>query len=361
MLHTTFYDALVIDSKSSWNSAADAGALTARVAELVGVGGDPAEVAGAAELVRGKRVLVTGAGGSIGSELCRQLAGADPSALLMLDRDETALQQVQVAVAGHGLLDTPDVILADIRDADTIAELVRDRRPDIVFHAAALKHLPMLEQYPAEGWKTNVIGTANVLGAAVDAGVETLVNVSTDKAADPSSVLGSTKRVGERLTAWYAAESERHFVSVRFGNVLGSRGSMVPLFAELMRTGRPVTVTHPDATRYFMSIPDACGLVVQASAIAEPGEVLVLDMGDPVRILDVARGMLAMTGSQSDIVFSGLRPGEKLHEELLGGGEIGRRSVHPRIFHTAVPPFDPALLAAPRTLATAPVFLATAA
>ena len=335
--------------------------LTAHIADLVGVGNDTTDLIGAAELIRGRRVLVTGAGGSIGSELCRQLAAFEPSALLMLDRDETALQQVQVAVTGHGLLDTPDVILADIRDAETLAELMRDRRPEVVFHAAALKHLPMLEQYPGEAWKTNVVGTANVLQAAADAGVATLVNVSTDKAADPTSVLGLTKRLAERLTAWSAAETGRDFVSVRFGNVLGSRGSMVPLFAELIRSGRPVTVTHPDATRYFMSIPDACGLVIQAAAIADPGEVLVLDMGDPVRILDIARRMIELTGSDSDIVFSGLRSGEKLHEDLLGHGETERRPVHPKISHTSVPPFDPALLEAPRDPQTAPIFLATAA
>lgn len=331
------------------------------IADLMGIGGRSADLVGSAELIRGRRVLVTGAGGSIGSELCRQLATAGPAALLMLDRDETALQQVQVAVAGHGLLDTPDVILADIRDADALTSILCDRRPDVVFHAAALKHLPMLEQYPSEAWKTNVLGTANVLEAAAAAGVSTLVNVSTDKAADPTSVLGRTKRLAERLTAWYAASSGRDFVSVRFGNVLGSRGSLVPLFAELIRAGRPVTVTHPDATRYFMTIPEACGLVIQAAAIAEPGEVLVLDMGEPVRILDVARRIVELTQCESEIVFSGLRPGEKLHEDLLGQGEVERRPVHPKISHTSVPPFEPSLLDVPNDPQTAPILLAAAA
>ncbi|MFJ3384410.1 MULTISPECIES: UDP-N-acetylglucosamine 4,6-dehydratase family protein [unclassified Curtobacterium] len=305
------------------------------------------------DFVRGQSVLVTGAGGSIGSELCTQLMRFDPAEVVMLDRDETALQRVQVAVAGHGLLDTRDVVLADIRDAETIRQVMLDRRPDVVFHAAALKHLPMLEQYPDEGWKTNVLGTRNVLAAAAEAGVGTLVNISTDKAANPTSVLGATKRTAERLTAWTAAATGRAYVSVRFGNVLGSRGSMLPLFADLIRAGRPVTVTHPDATRYFMSIPEACHLVIQATAIAQPGEVLVLDMGQPVRILDIARRMVSAMGGTSDIVFSGLRPGEKLHEDLIGCDETERRPVHPKISHASVPPLAPSALDAPPLLLAA--------
>ncbi|ROS78311.1 polysaccharide biosynthesis protein [Curtobacterium sp. PhB130] len=312
----------------------------------------------AVDFVRGQSVLVTGAGGSIGSELCRQLMRFEPAEIIMLDRDETALQHVQVSVAGHGLLDTRDVVLADIRDATTIRDIMLDRRPDVVFHAAALKHLPMLEQYPDEGWKTNVLGTRNVLAAAAGAGVGTLVNISTDKAANPTSVLGSTKRMAERLTAWTAAETGRAYVSVRFGNVLGSRGSMVPLFADLIRAGRPVTVTHPDATRYFMSIPEACHLVIQAAAVAQPGEVLVLDMGQPVRILDIARRMVSALGGSSDIVFSGLRPGEKLHEDLIGRGETERRPVHPKISHASVPPLAPSALDAAPRANVAPVLLA---
>ncbi len=320
---------------------------------------DPADELGLeVDFVRDRTVLVTGAGGSIGSELCRQLLRFEPAEVIMLDRDETALQQVQVSVAGHGLLDSREVVLADIRDAEAIHAVMLDRRPDVVFHAAALKHLPMLEQYPDEGWKTNVLGTRNVLGAAAESGVQTLVNISTDKAANPTSVLGQTKRLAERLTAWTAAETGRDFVSVRFGNVLGSRGSMLPLFAELIRTGRPVTVTHPNATRYFMSIPEACHLVIQAAAIAQPGEVLVLDMGEPVRVLDIARRMVAALGGDSDIVFTGLRPGEKLHEDLIGRGETERRPVHPKISHASVPPLDPGALARSTSADTAPLLLA---
>lgn len=298
----------------------------------------------AAEFLRERRVLVTGAGGSIGSELCRQIMRFEPAEVIMLDRDETALQHVQVSIFGHGLLDTRDVVLADIRDADAITAIMIDRRPDVVFHAAALKHLPMLEQYPHEAWKTNVLGTLNVLEAARAAGVPRFVNISTDKAANPTSVLGTTKRVAERLTAWMAEQTGDDYVSVRFGNVLGSRGSMIPLFVELIRAGLPVTVTHPDATRFFMSIPEACHLVIQAGAIAEPGEALILDMGEPVRILDIAERLIAALERDTEIVFSGLRTGEKLHEELIGDGESERRPVHPKITHAVVPTLSPTAL-----------------
>ncbi|WP_423920212.1 polysaccharide biosynthesis protein [Frigoribacterium sp. 2-23] len=322
---------------------------------------DPGRVAG---YLTGRRVLVTGAGGSIGSELCRQISRLDPAELILLDRDETALQGVQVSISGHGLLDTTDVVLADIRDAAALHEIMADRRPDVVFHAAALKHLPMLEQYPGEAWQTNVMGTLNVLDACESAGVETVVNISTDKAAAPTSVLGRSKRLAERLTADRARRTGRRYLSVRFGNVLGSRGSMVPLFSALIAAGRPLTVTHPDATRFFMTIPEACQLVIQAGAIGDPAEVLILDMGEPVRILDVAQRMIAMSGSDVDIVFTGLRPGEKLHEELMSVDETDARPVHPLISHTAVPPLSPCDLdatslvpdsgiGAPRPLSTA--------
>lgn len=315
-----------------------------RIEDIVGRHAIETDVARVAGCVTGKRVLVTGAGGSIGAELCRQLARMSPAELIMLDRDETALQAVQLDVHGNGLLATRDVVLADVRDAEAIAEIFADRRPQVVFHAAALKHLPMLEQYPDEGWKTNVLGTRAVLEAAEAVDVETFVNVSTDKAANPTSVLGCSKRLAERLTAASAARASGRFLSVRFGNVLGSRGSMVPVFAALIEAGGPVTVTHPDVTRYFMSIPEACELVVQAAAIGRPGEVLILDMGEPVRILDVARRMIAMSGKPVDIVFTGLRPHEKLHEELVGPDEHGERLVHPLITQAPVPPLDASLL-----------------
>ncbi|MBO3663523.1 polysaccharide biosynthesis protein [Microbacterium stercoris] len=284
--------------------------------------------------ITGKRVLVTGAGGSIGSELCRQLAKYGPSELMMLDRDETGLQLAQLGTAGHGLLDTKDVILADIRDVDVLTGIFEDRRPEVVFHAAALKHLPMLEQYPDEAWKTNVLGTLNVINAARAAGVTTFVNVSTDKAANPTSVLGHSKRVAEKLTAWAGEETGMRYLSVRFGNVIGSRGSMLPTFQKLISEGKALTVTHPEATRYFMTIPEACQLVIQAGGIGRAGEVLILDMGEPVSILEVAERMIAMSGKNIEIVFTGLRNGEKLHEELVGARENLERPFHPKVSHT---------------------------
>ena len=284
--------------------------------------------------VTGRRVLVTGAGGSIGSELCRQLAKYGPSELIMLDRDETGLQDAQLGTSGHGLLDTNDVVLADIRDVELLDRIFDERKPEVVFHAAALKHLPMLEQYPDEAWKTNVIGSLNVLNAARRVGVSTFVNISTDKATNPTSVLGHSKRVAEKLTAWAGEETGMRYLSVRFGNVIGSRGSMLPTFQRLIADGRPITVTHPDATRYFMTIPEACQLVVQAGAIGRAGEVLILDMGEPVSILEVAKRMVAMSGKSIEIVFTGLRPGEKLHEELVGSRENLERPFHPKVSHT---------------------------
>lgn len=284
--------------------------------------------------ITGRRVLVTGAGGSIGSELCRQLAKFGPSELIMIDRDETGLQVAQLGTLGHGLLDSRDVVLADIREEQNLLDIFVDRRPEVVFHAAALKHLPMLEQYPDEAWKTNVLGTLNVINAARAVGVDTFVNISTDKAANPTSVLGHSKRVAEKLTAWAGSVTGMRYLSVRFGNVIGSRGSMLPTFQRLIAEGRPITVTHPEATRYFMTIPEACQLVVQAGGIGRAGEVLILDMGEPVSILEVAKRMIAMSGKSVEIVFTGLRRGEKLHEELVGSRENLERPFHPKVSHT---------------------------
>ncbi|MBN6190652.1 MULTISPECIES: polysaccharide biosynthesis protein [unclassified Microbacterium] len=291
--------------------------------------------------ITGRRVLVTGAGGSIGSELCRQIAKYGPRELIMVDRDETGLQVAQLGTAGHGLLDTNDVVLADIRDTDTLDRIFLEREPEVVFHAAALKHLPMLEQYPDEAWKTNVLGTLNVINASRRVGVSTFINISTDKAANPTSVLGHSKRVAEKLTAWAGEDTGMRYLSVRFGNVIGSRGSMLPTFQRLIAEGRPITVTHPQATRYFMTIPEACQLVVQAGGIGRAGEVLILDMGEPVSILEVAKRMIAMSGKNIEIVFTGLRPGEKLHEELVGSRENLERPFHPKVSHTRVDTITP--------------------
>lgn len=275
-----------------------------------------------AEQIAGRRVLVTGAGGSIGSELCRQIARFGPATLFMLDRDESGLQATQMSIMGHGLLDSEEVVLADIRDPAALAEVFGRTRPEVVFHAAALKHLPLLEAHPFEAWKTNVIGTLNVLRASADVCVGTFVNISTDKAANPTCVLGYSKRVAERLTADFARSQDGRYVSVRFGNVLGSRGSVVHAFTAQIQRGGPVTVTHPDVERYFMLIPEACQLVLEAASIGADGEVMVLEMGEQVRILDVANTLIRMSGrTDIEVHFTGLRPGEKLAEELFSDQE----------------------------------------
>lgn len=289
----------------------------------------------------GKIVLVTGAGGSIGSELCRQIAKFNPGRLVMLDRDESTLHATQLSITGRALLDADDLILVDIRDADTLRAHFAEVKPEIVFHAAALKHLSLLERYPAEAWQTNVLGTLNVLQAATEANVDTFVNISTDKAASPASVLGYSKRIAERLTAHYAKTAPGRYVSVRFGNVLGSRGSVIPAFTEQIRRGGPVTVTHPDVERYFMLVPEACQLVLQAGATGHDGQAMVLDMGQPVKIVDVARDLIALAGKPIDIHFTGLRPGEKLSEDLFTDGEDRLPMEHPLMTAVNVPQIDP--------------------
>ena len=290
----------------------------------------------------GRVVLVTGAGGSIGSELCRQIYGFAPKQLIMVDRDESALHAVQLSIEGRALLDSPDLVLVDLRDAASISHLLQERRPEVIFHAAALKHLPLLERHPGEAVKSNVWGTLDLLQAAVDANVERFVNISTDKAADPTSVLGYSKRIAERLTAHFASERSTNCLSVRFGNVIGSRGSVLTSFQAQIERGGPITVTHPEVTRYFMTVEEAVQLVIQAGAIGSPGEVLVLDMGDPVKIADVASLLAARSERPIAIDYTGLRAGEKLHEVLLGAGEVDHRPVHPLISHVAAPPLDPA-------------------
>ncbi|NPC42936.1 polysaccharide biosynthesis protein [Nocardioides sp. zg-1230] len=291
----------------------------------------------------GKRVLVTGAGGSVGAELARQINRSSPGSLILLDRDESGLRDVQLSIYGHGLLDSPDTVLVDIRDQAALARVFAEHKPEIVFHAAALTHLPMLERFPDEGWKTNILGTLNLLRLSARHGVEHFVNISTDEAANPSSVLGTTKRIAEQLTAWQGEHiKSRHYVSVRFGNVLGSRGSVLNTFNAQIKAGGPITVTHPDVTRYFMTIQEVCQLVLQAGAMGGLGAVMVLDMGEPVRILDVAKRMIALSGATGvDIVFTGLRPGEKLHETHLADDEHATRTDHPKIMSVTVPPLDP--------------------
>lgn len=288
-----------------------------------------------AHYLTGRKVLITGAGGSIGSELCRQVSRFAPAELIMVDRDESALHSVSLSLEGRAMMDDPKQMLVDIRERKAVQWLFETTLPDVVFHAAALKHVPVLERHPGEALKTNVWGTRNILEFAAAVGVDRFVNISTDKAADPMNVLGYSKRVAERLTAGFADHGT--YLSVRFGNVLGSRGSMLETFRAQVEAGGPITVTDPDVTRYFMTIPEAVQLVIQAGAVGRPGEALVLDMGTPVRIEDVARRMAAQAPRPVRVIYTGLRPGEKLHEVLFGEGEADHRPSHPLISHVSVP------------------------
>jgi FlaA1/EpsC-like NDP-sugar epimerase len=325
-------------------SARIEGVRDPRISDLLGRRPVQTDVAAVAGHFAGQRILVTGAGGSIGSELCRQLHRFGPAELIMLDRDESALHAIQLAMHGRALLDSDETVLADIRDPHRIREVFERFRPQIVFHAAALKHLPLLERYPAEAVKSNVLGTRNVLQAAAACGVESFVNISTDKAADPVSVLGYSKRIAERLTAHMASQADGSYLSVRFGNVLGSRGSVLTAFSAQIEAGGPVTVTDPGVSRYFMTANEAVQLVLQGAAIGGSGEVLVLDMGESVRIADIARRLASASPEPVEIVYTGLRPGEKLSEEPLGQDEADRRPRHPLIRHVSVTPLSPGQL-----------------
>jgi FlaA1/EpsC-like NDP-sugar epimerase len=280
-------------------------------------------------LLHGRRVLVTGGGGSIGSEIVRQVDAYEPSELLVLDRDETHLFDAMATIGGRGV-----PVLLDLRDRQRLLRTFLDQQPDVVFHAAANKHVPLLESHPSEAVATNILGTGNVVDAARAAGVERVVFISTDKAVNPSSVMGASKRVGEQLVLTGAPEGAA-WCAVRFGNVLGSRGSVVPTFVRQIREGGPVTVTHPDMTRFFMSIPEAVQLVLQASALAQDHGVFMLDMGQPVRILDLAARMISLAGYRvgTDIAIevTGTRPGEKLAEELHTDHEHPVPTSHPKV------------------------------
>ena len=275
--------------------------------------------------IRGKRLLVTGAAGSVGSELSRQLARHNPELLLLVDQAENPLFFLESEVRST----FPDTSLAaqiaDVTDRVMMRHLIKEYRPHIVLHAAAHKHVPLMERVPAQAVKNNVGGTHVLAVCAQECGVERFVLVSTDKAVKPTSVMGTTKRLGEMLIQDLDRQGPTRFIAVRFGNVLGSDASVVPIFKQQIANGGPVTVTHPDATRYFMSIPEAAGLIVQAGAVGSGGEIVVLDMGDPVRIVDLAKTIISLSGFKSyediDIVFTSLRPGEKLHEELHGEEE----------------------------------------
>ncbi len=298
---------------------------------------DDAEIA---RFLDGRTVLVTGAGGSIGGEICRQVGRFAVKRLILLGRGENQIYEIEREL--RALYPARDVVpvIADVRDAAALARAFQLHRPDIVYHAAAHKHVHYMEAFPAEAVKNNIVGTRNVIDAAYAAGVARVVMLSTDKAARPGGVMGASKRLAEYLMAARSnASGSPKLISVRFGNVLASRGSVVPLFMTQIRAGGPVTVSHEDATRYFMSLKEACMLVIQASLMGEGGEIFILQMGEPIRIAELARDLIALCGFKAGrdirIEFTGLRPGEKLHESLIADGEEVQPSRHAHILRTA--------------------------
>lgn len=289
------------------------------------------------EYVTDQTVMVTGAGGSIGSEICRQLMRFTPDRIILVGHGEFSIYSIDMEL--RNTFQTKDVeiipIIGDVQDRERMFSLMETYKPTIVYHAAAHKHVPLMEYNPHEAIKNNVIGTRNVAEAADTFGVGTFVLVSTDKAVNPTNVMGATKRVAEMVVQDLASRSKTKFVAVRFGNVLGSRGSVIPLFKKQIEAGGPITVTHPDMTRYFMTIPEASRLVIQAGTLAKGGEIFVLDMGEPVKIVDLAKNLIKLSGfSTKDIPieYSGIRPGEKMYEELLGEDEILPGEVYEKIY-----------------------------
>jgi len=301
--------------------------------------------------LEGQVVLITGAGGSIGSELARRVAEFRPQHLVLLGRGENSLWEVQRQLASLFPDVAVEVALCDIRNPARLRQIFQQWQPKVVMHAAAHKHVPFLEANPEEAIGNNVFGTLNVIEAAKRWQTRILVNVSTDKAVNPVNMLGASKAVAELLVARAAAETpQSKFVTVRFGNVLGSRGSVVPLFREQIRHGGPVTITHPDMVRFFMTIPEAAQLVLQAGILGETGKVFALDMGEPVHIMDLAEEMVRLSGLSPgvdmDIRYTGIRPGEKLIEELFTGCKVQRTDVHPKVFVAEMRPLDPSALQA---------------
>ena len=303
------------------------------VEDLLGRDAVDLDSSGLQSLIQGHAVLVSGAGGSIGSELCRQIVKFKPSTLICLDISEFALYQLEQALAGTSTRLV--YVVGDVKNAARLTQLLAKHQPKVVFHAAAYKHVPLMEnENVSEAFNNNVLGTYTLAKACKDAGVDKFVLVSTDKAVNPTNVMGATKRLAEMVCQGLQEDKGTRFVMVRFGNVLGSSGSVIPKFREQIKAGGPITVTHPEITRYFMSIPEAAQLVMQAGLMGSGGEIFVLDMGEPVRIVDLARDMIKLSGLQEDeiaIEFSGLRPGEKLYEELLADDEHTLPTPHEKL------------------------------
>jgi FlaA1/EpsC-like NDP-sugar epimerase len=302
------------------------------------LGREPVEldIDGISEYITGKTVLVTGAGGSIGSEICRQICRFSPRKLVLVGHGENSIYLIDMELRNSSLPSVEVIpVIGDIQDRARMFEVMEEHRPDVVYHAAAHKHVPLMEYNPRESVKNNVFGTKNVAEAADTFGVDTFVLISSDKAVNPTNVMGSTKRIAEMVIQQLSKTSNTKFVAVRFGNVLGSRGSVIPLFKKQILAGGPVTVTHPEMTRYFMTIPEASRLVIQAGSLARGGEIFVLDMGEPVKIVDLAVNLIKLSGysvEEIGIKYSGIRPGEKMYEELLGENEVHGEAVFPKIF-----------------------------
>ena len=316
-----------------------------RVDDLLGRPPVETDLASISAYVTDKVVMVTGAGGSIGSEIACQLSDLSPKELLLLDNDETSLYELEMELT-RGLATCPfRLLVADIRDLERLNSIFWRYRPQVVFHSAALKHVPMMEHHPSEAVKNNVMGTRNLAAVSIGQGAERFILISTDKAVHPVNVMGATKRVAEMLIKEYAGTNHTIFTAVRFGNVLGSRGSVVPTFKKQIKEGGPVLVTHAEVTRYFMTIEEAAQLVIQAGAFTETSDIFILDMGEPVRIMDLAREMVRLMGREKDVEVrvTGLRPGEKLHEELSYPLEEMIGTPHPKIkkaVHDLELPYD---------------------
>ncbi|MCU5703924.1 polysaccharide biosynthesis protein [Bacillus wiedmannii] len=321
----------LLDGKVSVNEFRDV-----QVEDLLGREPIKLDDAGIGEKITGKTILVTGAGGSIGSEICRQVMKYKPAKIVLLGHGENSIYNVEMEMrATYKDMVEITTEIADVQDRNKIFEIIEKHQPYIVYHAAAHKHVPLMERNPEEAVKNNIFGTKNVAEAADTFKVNTFVMVSTDKAVNPTNVMGATKRFAEMLVQHMASVSTgTRFVAVRFGNVLGSRGSVIPLFKKQIQKGGPVTVTHPDMIRYFMTIPEASRLVIQAGTLARGGELFVLDMGEPVKIVDLAKNLITLSGfsvEEIGIEFTGLRPGEKMYEELLNEGEIHPEQIFPKI------------------------------
>jgi FlaA1/EpsC-like NDP-sugar epimerase len=294
-----------------------------------------------------KDVLVTGAAGSIGSELCRQISDLSPSTLIALDNEETNLFELELELRQRWPDSKLEIVLCDVRETERIERVFGNLKPSVVFHAAAYKHVPMMERFPEEAVFTNVLGTKNLAEVSKKSGVERFVFISTDKAVNPTSVMGASKRIAEMVIGDLAEENGTSFIVVRFGNVLGSRGSVVPIFKRQISRGGPITITHPDMIRYFMTVPEAVQLVIQAGSMGNGGEIFVLDMGEPVRIVDLAKDLIKLSGLEPeidiDIEFVGVRPGEKLYEELFTENESLDATKNERIFLTMAEEVDKTL------------------